>query len=319
MPRSGAKTHQYRSGEAARLADMPVATLRVWEQRYGVVSPHTSESGQRLYSDQDVDRLRLLKALVKSGHAIGTIARLDREALESLLRSPERQSTEMDPESEPWTVIMVGFGALDSVEGVSHFESLEALMDSVPPKAQRIGLMVYELALHTDTVDHIIEAARHLDATEVMIVYSFGVERALELAELGGMTLRKSVDGGLRAKGLLREFSSILDRRPLSTSPRDALWRRTERQFDDATLARLAALSTTIACECPKHLVALVMQLAAFERYSDACLSRSPADALLHRHLGDTANRAVQMFEDVLAEVVKQEQWELTPTKSPHS
>lgn len=30
---------RYRSGEAARLARMPAATLRIWERRYAVVSP----------------------------------------------------------------------------------------------------------------------------------------------------------------------------------------------------------------------------------------------------------------------------------------
>lgn len=61
------------------------------------------------------------------------------------------------------------------------------------------------------------------------------------------------------------------------------------------------------SCECSRHLSELVLQLSAFEQYSDACLSRSPADALLHRHLSDAANRAGQMFEAPLAEVIEHE------------
>lgn len=71
--------HRYRSGEAARLARMPAATLRIWERRYGVVAPPKTPSGQRLYSDDDVQRIRLLKTLVNQGHAIGSIASLSRE------------------------------------------------------------------------------------------------------------------------------------------------------------------------------------------------------------------------------------------------
>jgi DNA-binding transcriptional MerR regulator len=75
---------RYRSGDAARLAKMPVTTLRIWERRYGVVAPPKSESGQRLYSEDDVRRLSLLKGLVQRGHPIGTIAKLDRAQLEQL-------------------------------------------------------------------------------------------------------------------------------------------------------------------------------------------------------------------------------------------
>jgi methanogenic corrinoid protein MtbC1 len=50
--------------------------LRAWERRYAVVSPARTEGGQRLYSDLDVERLRLLRRLTDRGHAIGRIAPL---------------------------------------------------------------------------------------------------------------------------------------------------------------------------------------------------------------------------------------------------
>ena len=50
--------------------------LRAWERRYGVVSPARTEGGQRLYSDLDIERLRLLRRLTDRGHAIGRIASL---------------------------------------------------------------------------------------------------------------------------------------------------------------------------------------------------------------------------------------------------
>jgi DNA-binding transcriptional MerR regulator/methylmalonyl-CoA mutase cobalamin-binding subunit len=50
--------------------------LRAWERRYGAVSPARTEGGQRLYSDLDIERLRLLRRLTDRGHAIGRIASL---------------------------------------------------------------------------------------------------------------------------------------------------------------------------------------------------------------------------------------------------
>ena len=58
--------------------------LRAWERRYGVVIPARTEGGQRLYSDLDVERLRLLRRLTERGHAISRIASLPIAALASL-------------------------------------------------------------------------------------------------------------------------------------------------------------------------------------------------------------------------------------------
>nr|WP_179712022.1 MerR family transcriptional regulator [Paraburkholderia bryophila] len=81
----------YKSGEAARLAKMPVTTLRIWERRYGVIGPAKTASGQRLYTEDDVRRLTLIKMLVSRGHAIGAIARLDREQLQFLASRNARE------------------------------------------------------------------------------------------------------------------------------------------------------------------------------------------------------------------------------------
>ena len=37
----------FRSGMAARLAGLPVATLRVWERRYGLGGARTTGAGHR--------------------------------------------------------------------------------------------------------------------------------------------------------------------------------------------------------------------------------------------------------------------------------
>ena len=72
-------------------------------------------------------------------------------------------------------------------------------------------------------------------------------------------------------------------------------------------LTRLAALPTQVACECPRHISELVMQLAAFERYSAECSASTPADATLHRRLTGLAGVARTLFEQTLAQVITDE------------
>ncbi|GAP37249.1 MerR family transcriptional regulator [Piscinibacter sakaiensis] len=84
LPDDESATPRLRSAAAARLAGMPVATLRIWEQRYRAVQPATAPSGHRLYALQDLARLQLLRALTRQGHAIGSIATLDTATLQAL-------------------------------------------------------------------------------------------------------------------------------------------------------------------------------------------------------------------------------------------
>jgi methylmalonyl-CoA mutase cobalamin-binding subunit len=59
--------------------------LRVWEKRYAVVTPVRSASGRRLYSDADIERLRLMVQTTRTGRSIGQVAALPTAALVELL------------------------------------------------------------------------------------------------------------------------------------------------------------------------------------------------------------------------------------------
>jgi DNA-binding transcriptional MerR regulator/methylmalonyl-CoA mutase cobalamin-binding subunit len=59
--------------------------LRAWERRYGAVEPGRTEGGQRLYSDADVLRLRLLRRATEAGRAIGSVAGLSTQTLATLV------------------------------------------------------------------------------------------------------------------------------------------------------------------------------------------------------------------------------------------
>ena len=59
--------------------------IRSWEERYGAVKPERSATNRRMYSDDDVQRLRLLKAAVDDGHNISTVANLDANELLSFV------------------------------------------------------------------------------------------------------------------------------------------------------------------------------------------------------------------------------------------
>tara|TARA_Y100000590_G_scaffold364121_3_gene422198 strand:- start:3059 stop:3469 length:411 start_codon:yes stop_codon:yes gene_type:complete len=79
----------YRIGAVNRLTGVPPETLRSWEMRYGLVAPNRTVGGFRVYSEEDLERIRLVRSLTLSGHAVGTLVGLDIEELGRL--------SDMDP------------------------------------------------------------------------------------------------------------------------------------------------------------------------------------------------------------------------------
>lgn len=302
---------RYRSGEAARLARMPAATLRIWERRYAVVSPPKTPSGQRLYSDDDLQRLRLIKTLVDQGHPISAIAGLDWEALKALMLS--REST---PPELPETLSLLVVGPADMPSAGSVFGSMRICMraGSIEEAFQYAdtgktadALFAAVTSLHVETVARIVALAEGVHAKAVSVVYAFGTRRAIELAGLAGVRAIGQADTQARPAQLIAELADWATAHRQADMLNAGTGPRAMRRFDDKALATLADISSAIQCECPRHLAELVLQLSAFQRYSDECRSQSPADALLHHRLGTVANRAVQLLETALAEIVRQE------------
>jgi DNA-binding transcriptional MerR regulator/methylmalonyl-CoA mutase cobalamin-binding subunit len=92
------------SDEAAREPRHPIRVVtsrtglsahavRAWELRYEAVTPQRSEGGHRLYSDEDIHRLRLLCSLTEGGRRIGQIAGLETAELADLLQEDRTEGT----------------------------------------------------------------------------------------------------------------------------------------------------------------------------------------------------------------------------------
>lgn len=328
--------HGYRSGEAARLAKMPVTTLRIWERRYGVVGPAKTASGQRLYSEDDVRRLSLIKLLVSRGHAIGAIARLDREQLQFLAARNGRESGGApdaplaDPVDLRLALVGGNLGQRLQSSGVDlrhygvtelvTFDDLAAASAGADPGGARrepVDTLLVSLdSLQEDVASQIIALGDAVRAKAIAVVYGFGTGPAAEILRVAGVRLYREPDSRTEFRQMLGDLCERA--RIQERTGDDAVWSRVRRRYDDRELESIASRSSTISCECPRHLAELVMKLSAFERYSDTCTSRSAQDAALHRYLGDVSNRACAMVEAALERVAREEGW-FAGAQPPHA
>jgi MerR family transcriptional regulator, light-induced transcriptional regulator len=74
----------YPISAVAKLTAIPLDTLRAWERRYRTVIPTRAARG-RLYSEEQIKKLLLLRRAVEQGHSIGQVARLGDRQLRELL------------------------------------------------------------------------------------------------------------------------------------------------------------------------------------------------------------------------------------------
>lgn len=68
----------------AKITGINAHTIRAWEKRYEAVVPERSDTGKRLYNQDNVDRLKKLHELVKLGNSISDIASLDDDSLAAM-------------------------------------------------------------------------------------------------------------------------------------------------------------------------------------------------------------------------------------------
>ena len=64
-----------RIGEVSRRTGVTVPTLRAWERRYDLLTPERTDGGHRLYSEDDVGRVRSMQRLLDQGWSAAAAAR----------------------------------------------------------------------------------------------------------------------------------------------------------------------------------------------------------------------------------------------------
>ena len=323
MPNRQQKTFEepvYRSGAVARLTGIPVQTLRVWERRYKIVGPRQSATGQRLYAPAEVTRLAVIKQLVDSGHAIGSIAALGLDQLRAMLDKLARATPAPPPRAGPVAnnalppvrVAIVGETLNLRVEH-HHLATLQivaaspntALASETLRGVTADALLVELPTLQRETPQTIRSLARQLGARRIVVEYGFGAQRVeQELRALGCSLVHapleieqlESLCGALPA--------GFQPGKPAAVPPINAA---APRRFDNKTLALISMTSVKLKCECPPHLSELLVRLGNFETYSAECESSSPSDTTLHHYLKEIAGNARAMLEVALVRVAEAE------------
>ncbi|GAA4648018.1 MerR family transcriptional regulator [Kistimonas scapharcae] len=78
--------------EVSRLTGVNAVTLRAWERRYGLLKPHRTPKGHRLYSEDHVRQIRAITDWINRGVSVSKVSKL----LEESVTAPEPEASLSD-------------------------------------------------------------------------------------------------------------------------------------------------------------------------------------------------------------------------------
>jgi DNA-binding transcriptional MerR regulator len=132
---------------------VPTATLRTWEERYGVVAPERSPGGHRLYTRDQVEQLRFILRNVEHGLQPADAHRL---LADQLAEGGDWTLEDAGSETETRLVIMLAERDPYAAEFAEYFLRTEGYETLVVLDAQKAEALFNERSPHVAVVDLLI-------------------------------------------------------------------------------------------------------------------------------------------------------------------
>ena len=135
----------YSISDLASFSGIKPHTIRVWEQRYELLSPIRTETNIRRYTDDDLKKLLNVAALNRLGYKISRIARMPDDEIRQLLNS---KVTDPNPEQHVLNILKISMLNFDEelfISGVNSYleqHSFEEVLSKVlSPFMVQIGVL----------------------------------------------------------------------------------------------------------------------------------------------------------------------------------
>ena len=121
--------YKYPIKVVSQMTGLSVFVIRAWEKRYNVVNPSRTETNRRLYSEEDIEKLKLLNEAVQKGHNIGGIAKLSLDELRSILerKHPISEQSYKSPVETPFDINSIVENCIEAIKAYDG-KTLEAIL-----------------------------------------------------------------------------------------------------------------------------------------------------------------------------------------------
>jgi DNA-binding transcriptional MerR regulator len=136
---------QYSIKELEELSGIKAHTIRIWEKRYGIVSPNRTSTNIRLYDEEDLKKIIKVSLLNNHGVKISRIAELNPDELSSKVGELSETQSEPDLHIDRLVMAMIDLDEenFDRIlnELIRRFGLEIAFLDIVYPFLIKIGVL----------------------------------------------------------------------------------------------------------------------------------------------------------------------------------
>jgi DNA-binding transcriptional MerR regulator/methylmalonyl-CoA mutase cobalamin-binding subunit len=157
-------------GAVERDTGLSKDTLRVWEKRYGFPTPERDDNGERVYSAEQVEKLRIIKRLVDRGHRPSKIIGASLDALREMVDPVQTAPDPLVAALQPVLALVREHRVAELrqrlhqtliTQGLASFfvETVAPLNTAVGDAWMRGQLEVFEEHLYTETLQGVLRNA----------------------------------------------------------------------------------------------------------------------------------------------------------------
>lgn len=135
--------HTYSIKDLELLSNIKAHTLRIWEQRYGILQPNRTDTNIRTYSDADLRHLLNVSMLNQHGFKISHIASMSKEEIEEQVRGITEELELQDDQVTMLVIAMLDLDedafckVMDEVKAKKTFEAM--VIELLYPFMEKVG------------------------------------------------------------------------------------------------------------------------------------------------------------------------------------
>jgi MerR family transcriptional regulator, light-induced transcriptional regulator len=184
-----AEIHKYPIQAVSRATGLSMHVIRAWEKRYNAIEPDRTDTNRRLYSEQDIQKLRLLNDAIHHGHSISSVANLSSDELKKILHREKTNENSFNANSTSATKVNISEIISECIESIKNYDAkkFESLLLStsakltqpvlieevIIPLVYKIGDLWHEGEIRVAN-EHLATSVIHSFLYNLLDSYSFG-------------------------------------------------------------------------------------------------------------------------------------------------
>jgi DNA-binding transcriptional MerR regulator len=149
----------YSIKDIEHLTGIKAHTIRIWEKRYNIISPHRTDTNIRFYDDEDLKKILNISVLNKNGYKISKIARLSNERLNREILDLTYSTETSHNEIENMIIAMIDFDELKFEKiynkSIMQMGFEDTMLKVVYPFFEKIGVL-WQTSNINPTQEHFI-------------------------------------------------------------------------------------------------------------------------------------------------------------------